>query len=313
MYRSLLLLVTVAVVTAAPAVAEEPVTKEEVVRLLQEGFSEALIVEKIETSGADIDLSVEAMVELKSAGATDDVLRAILENQTAASAETPSEIAPPADMVLIPAGEFIMGSDDGEEDYAPAHRVYVNAFYIDKYEVTNADYEEFDPAHIRGSASECDECPVTNVSKRNAAAYARWAERRLPTEAEWEKAARGPEGYLYGHGDKYDKRLVNAQASAAVRVGSYPWNGYGVYDMLGNVWEWCADYYSKAYYSQSPDRNPSGPSQGLGSIVRGGSFRNGKEVHVAVRTWRNSSYRFRSIGFRCARDVVPQQQPPRSE
>ncbi len=309
MYRSLLLLVTVAVVIAAPAIAEEPLTKEEVVRLLQEGFSEALVVEKIETSGADIDLSAETMVELKRAGATDDVLRAILENQNAASAETPSELAPPADMVLIPAGEFIMGSDEGEEDYAPAHRVYVDSFYIDKYEVTNAQYEKFDPAHVRYRLSECDECPVTNVSKRDAAAYARWAERRLPTEAEWEKAARGPEGYLYGYGDEYDKRLVNAQATRAVRVGSYPGNGYGVYDMLGNVWEWCADYYSEAYYSQSPDRNPLGPSQGPGSVVRGGSFRTGQEVHLVVRTWKNSSYRYRSMGFRCARDVVSGRQP----
>ncbi|MFQ5791138.1 MAG: formylglycine-generating enzyme family protein [Acidobacteriota bacterium] len=296
-------LVPTAVLLLAPLAANEPVSKQDLLILLAEGFSESLIVEKIRASGTDIVLTVPTMVELKRAGATDRILRAILESREATASESLPRPTRASDMVLIPAGEYTMGLDGGEEDHSPSHRVYVDAFYIDRYEVTNAEYEKFDPTHVRGPASECDRCPVTNVSWQNAAAYARWAEKRLPTEAEWEKAARGPEGYLFGYGDDYQKHLAHMETDKAVRAGSYPANGYGVFDMLGSVWEWCADYYREDYYAQSPAQNPLGPGAGRGRVVRGGSFRNGQEVNLAVRTWKSSRYRFASIGFRCARDA----------
>ncbi len=215
---------------------------------------------------------------------------------------------PPADdMVLIPAGAFTMGLGREGEDFSPEHTVSLDAFYIDRHEVTSLEYERFDPNHRRDSASDCDRCPVTNVNWSEATAYARWAGKRLPTEAEWEKAARGPEGYLFGHGNDYRPDRARLGARGAVPVGSYPPNGYGVFDMLGNVWEWCADHWVKHYYQQSPERNPKGPPKGPGRVIRGGSFKNGREVHLATRSWSRPSYRYRGVGFRCARDAARQE------
>lgn len=216
--------------------------------------------------------------------------------------DSPPGPAAQGDMVLIPAGPFEMGLSEGKQDFSPERRVYLDAFYIDRHEVTNAEYERFDASHRRDRSSDCDDCPVTNVSFSDAAAYAQWAGKRLPTEAEWEKAARGPDGFLYGYGSAYRKDTARLQADNAVRVGAHLPNGYGVFDMLGNVWEWCADYWDKRYYRQSPERNPQGPSRGPGRVIRGGSYKNGSEVHLATRSWSRPGYRYRSIGFRCARD-----------
>jgi formylglycine-generating enzyme required for sulfatase activity len=304
MRRILLTLFPAALVALGVAFATEPLTKADLLKLLQEGFGEPLIIDRIDASGTDIVLDVETMVQLRKAGATDRILQAILKSR---GIDAPA-FGPVSkeDMVLIPAGESIMGLNGGEEDYSPEHKIYLDAFYIDRYEVTNAEYEEFDPAHIRDRSSECDRCPVTNVSWSDAMAYAEWAEKRLPTEAEWEKAARGPKGYLYGYGNEYEERLAQMEAPTTAEVGSYQVNGYWLFDMLGNVWEWCADRYGEDYYSQSPEVNPTGPEPGrggLGRVVRGGSFKNGREVHLAVRTWKDARYRYKSIGFRCARDA----------
>jgi formylglycine-generating enzyme required for sulfatase activity len=297
------------------SLANFQLSKEDLLTLLKEGFGENLIIEKIRASGVSFELTVPVMVELKRAGATDRILEAILGGQgTAAGPAPPSGPVPsPAsvpldDMVLIPAGPFTMGLLDGKKDFSPDHTVYLDAFYMDRHEVTNAEYEKLDPSHRRDPASDCDDCPVVNVSWPDAATYARWMEKRLPTEAEWEKAARGPEGYLYGYGNEFRKELARVEAPAAARVGSSPANGYGVFEMLGNVWEWCADYYGRDYYRESPEENPKGPASGPGRVVRGGSHKDGKEVHLAVRTWSNAAYRYRSIGFRCARDG-PREKP----
>ena len=216
-----------------------------------------------------------------------------------ASPEAPQ---PPGDMVLILAGAFTRGHGQGKEDFSPEREIHLDAFYIDRHEVTNAEYERFDPGHRRAEASDCDDCPVTNVSWWEATAYARWAGKRLPTEAEWEKAARGPEGSLWGYSNEYRQGQARTEAPGATRVGSYSPNGYGLVDMLGNVWEWCADYWSKDSYQRGPDRSPQGPPNGPGRVIRGGSFKNGPEVHLAARSWSKPAYRYRSIGFRCARD-----------
>lgn len=237
------------------------------------------------------------VVPVGSASVADFVPRApvvVLEQERAGSAAD--------DMVLIPAGAFAMGLNRGREDFSPEHRVDLDAFYIDRHEVTNAEYERFDPNHRRDAASSCDDCAVTNVSWSEAGAYCRWAGKRLPTEAEWEKAARGPELSLYGYANEYRPEMARSRAEAATRVGTYAPNGYGVFDALGNVWEWCADYWDKRYYRQSPERNPQGPSRGPGRVIRGGSYKNGSEVHLATRSWSRPGYRYRSIGFRCARD-----------
>ena len=249
-----------------------------------------------------------------------------------------------AEMVLIPAGEFLMGSDDDSYDYSderPVHPVYVDAFYMDKYPVTNAQYKKFldanpqwckdgllpaeytysdyllawdENTHPTGKGDH----PVTSVSWYAAMAYAAWAGKRLPTEAEWEKAARGGfVGMKYPWGNTIDENLANYDGNVGdtTPVGHYAPNGYGLYDMSGNVSEWCLDQYDSDFYAVSPRENPlSGtetpekvvdPFKAIYRVARGGSWLDYAE-HLCVAT-RGSDFEdmdtFDSIGFRCARAV----------
>ncbi len=330
-------------------------------------------------------------------------------------------------MVLIPAGEFLMGAGDGNADEAPAHRVYLDAYYIDRHEVTNAAFAQFvrtsrrfdaiegswfryslegcidliahyenrygtamkkfdtesagndeerqarfrdaprwhaavsavhamlgkqyelpEGERIAGLASDASVqelikqqagIPVRGVTWRDAASYARWAGKRLPTEAEWEKAARGADGRLYPWGFTWDPKRCRAglePEAGPVPVGEYPEGAgpYGCLDMAGNVWEWVADWYGDDYYASSQDRvNPRGPEglpdgrlagpskdvnllrstrQGRESntrkVIRGGAW-SGPErqarfnVRCTRRFWSNPSYWHPDVGFRCARDA----------
>jgi len=218
-------------------------------------------------------------------------------------------------MIEIPAGEFAMGSNDAN-DQKPIHKVYLDAYYIDKYEVTVGQFRKFCSATGNSmpdqpSWNQGDNYPVVKVTWEDASSYASWAGKRLPTEAEWEKAARGPEGRKYPWGDSWDANKCNngednspdGYANTSP-VGSFPQGAspYGVMDMAGNVWEWCADWYDKNYYKKSPSRNPTGPSSGSLRVLRGGA-------------WDNSQYFCRSVdrhstipqcslsrqGFRCVR------------
>jgi iron(II)-dependent oxidoreductase len=206
-----------------------------------------------------------------------------------------------AEMILIPAGEFLMGTSEYQiiellrqfpdwkrewfADEQPQHRVYLDDFYIDKYPVTNAQFEQFVKA--TGYKAEGDwrkyykkgkeKHSVVCVSWNDASAYCKWAGKRLPTEAEWEKAARGTDGRIWPWGNVWDKSKCNSREGGpgtTTLVGSYPAGAspYGVMDMAGNVWEWCADWYDKDYYAHSPQRNPQGPSSGNWRVVRGGSW-----------------------------------------
>ena len=194
-----------------------------------------------------------------------------------------------AEMVLIPAGEFLMGSPEGggDDDEHPQHTVFVDAFYMDKYEVTNAQYKQFmDATGHRAPGYWGDEKynqpdrPVVGVSWHDAKAYCQWAGKRLPTEAEWEKAARGglvgkkyPGGDTLFHNDaNYSGTGGKDTWSETAPVGSFAPNGYGLYDMAGNVWEWCADWFGSGYYANSPAQNPVGPDSGSFRVLRGGSW-----------------------------------------
>jgi len=184
-------------------------------------------------------------------------------------------------MVLIPAGDFQMGSDDGNnDDEKPVHTVYLDAFYMDIYEVTNAQYKKFmDSAKRRAPRYwgvidfNAPNQPVVGVSWHDAVAYAKWAGKRLPTEAEWEKAARGRlEDKKHPWGDSEpDGTQCNSASEFPAPVGSYRANGYGLYDMVGNALEWCADWYDEEYYAKSPRRNPKGANSGDYRVLRGGS------------------------------------------
>ena len=252
----------------------------------------------------------------------------------------------PEDMVLIPAGEFIRGTDSegANTDQKPAHQVYLDAFYIDKYEVTNAEYEEFilaggykkrefwteegwnfiqkfqfdaDEWHQietplqygENSVSTDPNHPVIGVSWYEANAYAAWAGKRLPTEAEWEKAARGTDERIYPWGNEMDfsklsyfSHIIKLQAVGSFPEGASP---YGVMDLAGGVWEWCADWYDDSYYPQSPGRNPTGPDKGEYRVLRGGGWDSIRlQLRCSYRYYEPAGRRTYNVGFRCVQDTV---------
>lgn len=212
----------------------------------------------------------------------------------------------PQNMALIPTGSFLMG-DTVHGDEGPIHEVFLDAFYIDLHEVTNEDYERYDPRHQRSPFSLCNHCPVTFVSWEEAVEYCRAQNKRLPTEAEWEKAGQGPGGNRYDYGNDYDPTKAHAGKAldeGTISVASYAPNGYGVYDMSGNVWEWVADWYDGKYYHRSPQENPKGPDQGSFRSFRGGSW----NVDVCYSRIKNRdggvpTERYHFVGFRCARSA----------
>mgnify|MGYP000949845094 CR=1 FL=1 len=288
---------------------------------------------------------------------------------------TPTVVAAPAgaEVAFIEAGTFLMGATTNDElmigdeaktldDELPAHEVYLDAYWIDIYEVTNGKFQKFvaetgyetiaeinhkipriyfpsgNPIFFTNDASanwknpdalgtgiqDILDHPVVQVTWQDADAYCSWAGGHLPTEAQWEKAARGTDGRLYPWGDKYNGNLLNGsdknlgQDSSlfiyddgykyTAPVGSYPEgvSPYGVYDMAGNVMEWVQDYYESDYYSNSPRENPTGPSLGGGDqhLLRGGSwFAGPKNNRVAHRIFPETTISYPHAGFRCAYDA----------
>jgi formylglycine-generating enzyme required for sulfatase activity len=231
----------------------------------------------------------------------------------------------PADrsnMVLIAAGEFPMGSGPADDVYPweapheqPQHTVYLDAYYIDRTEVTNTAFERFDPKHERSPRSACDNCPVTAVAWNSAQAYcaAQQPPKRLPTEAEWEKAAKGgdPSGNP-ANLEEYAWFAKNSITTTQPVAQKRP-NGYGLYDMLGNVREWTGDWYNPDYYRLQVRENPKGPAEGVQPAERGGAFprrveRGGafflprRGVTTTIRYNHPPVFRLYFLVFRCARD-----------
>ena len=227
-------------------------------------------------------------------------------------------------MVYVPAGKFWMGSDDSDPDAEanekPQHEVYLDAFWIDRTEVTNGQYQlcvadgacsppAWSKSYTRDSYygdTEFDNYPVIYVNWSQAEAYCTWSGKRLPTEAEWEKAARGTDGRIYPWGEEIDRNRANYLGGDTTEVGSYPagTSSYGALDMAGNVWEWVADWYSSGYYASSPDSNPQGPGSGEGRVVRGGSWYYYQgQARAAYRYYfvEPSHAFYYLVGFRCAR------------
>ena len=269
--------------------------------------------------------------------------------------------------VLIPAGEFIMGSSPEDVDIGtvlcetdcttktgdlmgdvealrlcrgqckpamfnnetPMHRVYLDAFYLNKFVVTNAQYREF--VRVNGGPAPKNESrakytlwkngtfpqdisdhPVINVSWYDARAYCRWAGGRLPTEAEWEKSARGHDGLRYPWGNEtptpshanYGRPWSGAKTLTPVGHFEKGKSPYGIYGMSGNVWQWTNDWYAEHYYQVSPQENPRGPKRGRNKTVRGGSWINIPAViHSSSRVGYDPLNRIYDIGIRCAKDV----------
>ena len=238
-------------------------------------------------------------------------------------------------MIFIPGGWFQMGSPY-KTDEQPVHRVYVDAFFLDKTEVTVAEYRFFCRATNRKMPPQpewsSDDHPVVNVSWYDASAYAQWMGKRLPTEAEWEYAARAhasePFGYsvtgksIYGHswGNIADQSILSVKTRFPIKeqyddgypfaapVGSFPANFFGLHDLEGNVLEWCQDWYSPDGYSDPQNMNPTGPSSGRYKVIRGASWnRSGQYLRATYRTWYVPSVTFNFLGFRCAKDYKSSQ------
>jgi formylglycine-generating enzyme required for sulfatase activity len=288
----------------------------------------------------------------------------------------------PEEMVLIPEGQFLMGSTEDDinklleldrnveasrfDVEVPQREVCLGAYLINKYPVTNAEYKKFiesggykqrdywsnagwdyvlqikplDGDDLNSAMDSDDGCPVVNVSWYEAEAFAKYTGKRLPTEAEWEKAARGTDGRVYPWGNEFDKTKLNCAESRIERptpVVKYLQgrSEYGCFDMAGNVWEWTADWFDSQYYRSAPGRDPQGPakaedkpffgrpedvgtsiyelepaSAGSGTlsdckVLRGGSWSGGGVVHIrcANRDYDEPDYRNETIGFRCARSI----------
>ncbi len=243
----------------------------------------------------------------------------------------------PKDMVLIPAGAFVMGSDEEELNtvYAenekagfsygknwfshekPKHKVELDAYFIDKYEVTNAQYKKcvsegkckkpYDTTWYNDAGKQNH--PVVYVDWFMSDTFCKWSGKRLPTEAEWEKASRGENGNIWPWGNEFDcKKSCNSVSpcnqNSTRKVGSFSSDvsSYGVVDMAGNVWEWVSDWYDKNYYKNSPEKNPKGPSNGQTKVLRGGSWGDDNPVifRGADRIRLVPSVGGDSGGFRCA-------------
>lgn len=232
------------------------------------------------------------------------------------------------DMVLVPAGEFLMGTNEGREISYPEHVVYLDAFRIDRYEVTNAQYWEFlqymkktndhskchpeepsgkdhTPRFWEDEYYNVPDYPVVRIDWFDAYAYAAWAGKRLPTEAEWEKAARGLDGRRFPWGNEWDPSRCDLSGEPKP-VGSIETGKsiYGCYDMAGSVYEWCSDWFLDTYYMDSPSKNPKGPEDGIRRVIRGGSrFSKPFQVRTTARKSERPDLFNVSLGFRCVKDV----------
>jgi len=239
------------------------------------------------------------------------------EDDAAASKDEPIK----EEMVTIPAGPFVRGTTNGGFDEQPQRTIFLDEFSIDRYEVTNHQYQQFVAAtghrkpglpsryaksgsgKMRGTNQ-----PVVYVSWDDATEYCRWKGKRLPTEAEWEKAMRGSDGRLWPWGNREQANGANwarvqdgHEVSAVVGTFQTDKSPYGVMDGAGNVMEWVADWYQEMYYKDSPDQNPPSPEFGTYRVLRGGGYTTtGGDIRITSRSKMMPDFRDEMIGFRCA-------------
>ena len=224
----------------------------------------------------------------------------------------------PDGMVVIPAGEFWMGAEDGLPDMRPMHRVYLSTYWLDQHEVTNRQYRlclesggcALPKDHSAYEDATRADHPVTNVTWTQARNYCAWRGKRLPTEAEWEKAARGIDARLYPWGNSDEMVKARSRPSEPAKNGTVPVGSiefarspYGVADLVMNASEWVNDWYAEDFYRSSPGRDPQGPARGSFKVLRGGEPGDRPlELRASYRGWDDMSYWGPSVGFRCAQD-----------
>jgi formylglycine-generating enzyme required for sulfatase activity len=233
----------------------------------------------------------------------------------------PSSITNPKDqspMVLVGEGAFAMGSPwgEGDNDEHPQHNVYLPAYYIDKYEISMGQYRQCvqeggcSPPDAGGRCTwgnaGKERYPINCVSWAQSAAYCRWAGKRLPSEAEWEKAARGPDGRRYPWGNQEPTCQLAQFRSCGdklVSVDSYGGvpSPYGAVQLAGNVWEWVADWHGETYYAEAPPSNPQGPASGIFHVLRGGSWVANPPLLRSADRYYTPTTHDQGVGFRCAK------------
>ena len=250
--------------------------------------------------------------------------------------ESPDAL-PPGSMILIPEGEFLMGNNDGPKNERPEHKIWLDAYYIDRFEVTMEEYQKLldenysiepPPLWDDGAAlSEASDRPAVGVIWPAAEKYCASVGKRLPTEAEWEKAARGTDGrrYPWGHMQpfvdiaRYNQGVTgwvsytltlapvtSGVTGMSIRHGLKTGgkSPYGLYHMSGNAAEWVADWYDRYYYEDSPEKNPKGPEKGDRKVLRGGSWEDEpRNIRVTSRATAEPEFSDLTIGFRCAKDA----------
>ena len=245
------------------------------------------------------------------------------------SSQVSHEEPVPEEMVSIPAGPFIRGTNEGGLDERPQRTVLLDAFAIDRYEVTNHQYQQFinvtghrksgPPARYAKNMSKMLSInqPVVYVSWEDAETYCHWKGKRLPTEAEWEKAMRGSDGRLWPWGNVEQPNGANwarvhdgHEVSAVVGTVQTDKSSYGVMDGAGNVMEWVADWYGEGYFTEAPEQNPPSPDHGVYRVLRGGGYATtGADIRITSRSKMVADFRDETIGFRCA---VSGEKPERS-
>jgi len=255
------------------------------------------------------------------------------DQKQAGSESTPQ----PGSMIVIAEGEFIMGDNDGLRNERPEHQVWLDTYKIDRFEVTMEEYQNFldenysvepPPLWDDGAAlEEASDRPAVGVTWNAAKQYCGWVGKRLPTEAEWEKAARGTDGrrFPWGHMQpfvdiaRYNQGITgwvsytltlapvtSGVTGMSVRHGLKTGgkSPYGLYHMAGNAAEWVADWYDRHYYEESPEKNPKGPKEGDRKILRGGSWEDEpRRIRVTARSTAELDFSDLTIGFRCAKDI----------
>jgi formylglycine-generating enzyme required for sulfatase activity len=220
-------------------------------------------------------------------------------------------IPQPEGMVVIPAGEFWMGAEDGLQDARPLHRVHLSSYWFDKYEATNARYRQCvegggcTPPKDRLTFEDPQRAhnPVTNITWSQARSFCMWQGKRLPTEAEWEKAARGTDGrrYPWGNDGELMTGLIGTEPVKRQAAMASP---YGVFDLIGSVSQWVKDWYAEDFYQTSPARDPQGPLRGSFRVLRGGEWNEkSPNLQVSYRGWDDVTYWGPTLGVRCAEDV----------
>ena len=248
---------------------------------------------------------------------------------------TPSESVDPSqasreepvreEMIVIPAGPFIRGTDHGGFDEQPQRTLVLDAFALDRYEVTNFQYQQFvkvtghrksgPPARYAKNMSKMQGVnqPVVYVSWEDADSYCHWKGKRLPTEAEWEKAMRGSDGRLWPWGNvelpngaNWARVQDGHDVSASVGAFQTDKSPYGVMDGAGNVMEWVGDWYAERYFEEAPERNPPSPDHGVFRVLRGGGYATtGADIRITSRSKMVPDFRDEAIGFRCASSELP--------